>query len=61
MWAWIKSALGFGGCDHEWFDCGTFIADMKHKPCRKCAKCGRLEMFQPDVGGWTSGHWDEVK
>jgi hypothetical protein len=57
MWTWIKSALGFGGCDHEWFD----LRPSDGQLLRVCSHCLRLEKFEPDCGGNTSGHWDEVK
>jgi len=57
MWTWIKSALGFGGCSHDW----RHITWKQMDQYRACNRCARLEIFTPDVGGWTSGHWDEVR
>lgn len=63
MWTFIKSLLGLGGCRHEW---QSFIQVHENGvnsmyEGRKCLICGRTEKFTPDCGGWTSGHWDEVK
>ena len=56
MWTWIKSLFGFGACAHEWHE--------MHSPThllRVCSHCLRLDRFEPDCGGNTAGHWDEVK
>ena len=50
IWSWLMGA--FGGCKHEW---------LYDKDYRVCLKCPRAEKFTPDAGGWTAGHWDEVK
>ena len=55
IWAWLIGA--FGGCKHEWDE--TFETSGVLYRC--CMSCDRLEKFEPDVGGWTAGHWDEVK
>jgi hypothetical protein len=56
MWTWIKQFFGIGECKHEWRE----FEDRK-RLLRVCDHCLRFEKFEPDVGGWTSGHWDEVK
>lgn len=54
IWSWLIGA--FGGCRHDWL----FYTEV-NRECRGCRICHRVEVFTPDVGGWTSGHWDEVK
>ena len=56
MLARIMKAMGFGGCRHDWRG-----FDHANKDFRVCRICSRVEKFEPDCGGWTSGHWDEVK
>ena len=56
MWAWIKQFFWWKCPTHEWEEY-TASGSLY----RGCIYCDRLEKFEPDVGGWTSGHWDEVK
>lgn len=61
----IVAALAYGAyaewqakrCTHEWDD----QFEVSGVLYRGCMVCDRLEKFSPDVGSWTSGHWDEVK
>jgi hypothetical protein len=52
IWSWLIGA--FGGCEHEW-------VYSFNEQLRKCRKCERMERFESDAGGWTAGHWDEVR
>ncbi len=54
MWTWIKSLFGFGPCAHEWE-----AFEVKGTHYRGCIWCDHLEKFEPDVSGWTAGHWDK--
>ena len=55
MKRWLKNLL-MRDCKHKWVERtdGAFLY-------RKCSTCPRLEKFEPDCGGNTAGHWDEVK
>ena len=55
MWTWIKSLFGFGGYAHEWEE-----FQVKGTLYRGCVFCPRVEKLEPDVSGWTAGHWDKV-
>ena len=59
MWTWLIGAFGGGKhrCNHDW----RFVTWQQADQYRTCNRCARLELFEPDVGGWTSGHWNEVR
>lgn len=55
IWSWLIGVFG-RTCRHEWEEY-TVNGSLR----RYCVYCPRVEQFEPDAGGWTAGHWDEVK
>ena len=55
IWTWLVGTFWRSRCVHDWEQ-----YEVMNVLYRGCVRCDRIERFEPDCGGNTAGHWDEV-